>query len=85
MRATPAPMENNPWQIRMRKAGLSQRTLARLCGKPENTISRQLRGEFGPVPGYVVAITLAWEGMSPDDREGWREAVERELERRKGE
>jgi transcriptional regulator with XRE-family HTH domain len=81
-RYTADPMDNTPWQIRMKEAGLTQRTLARLCGKPDNTISRQLRGEFGDVPGYIVAIILAWEGMSEGARADWTKAVEAELDRR---
>lgn len=80
--ATAPPMEGTPWQIRAKQLGLNQRRLARLTGKPENTISRQMRGEFGEVPGYLVAIIMAWEYLGPGAREAWADAVERELERR---
>ena len=75
-------MQGEPWQIRAKAAKLTQRSLARLTGKPENTISRQLRGEFGEVPGYLIAIIIAWEGMGANERDDWIAAVERELERR---
>jgi transcriptional regulator with XRE-family HTH domain len=77
-------MEGHPWQIRAKEAGLSQRLLARIAGKSDNTISRQLRGEFGEVPGYLVAIIIAWEGMNADKREDWLQQVEGELQRRNG-
>ncbi len=85
LRATPPHMQGKPWQIRAKAAKLTQRALARLTGKPENTISRQLRGEFGDVPGYLIAIIIAWEGMVDIEREAWLMAVERELERREKE
>lgn len=81
-RATPAPMEGTPWQIRAKAAGLNQKDLARIADKPENTISRQLRGEFGEVPGYLIALILAWESMNPEHRARFRLSVEAELARR---
>jgi hypothetical protein len=72
-------MKGEPWQIRARAQGLTQKKLGRLAGKPENTISRQMRGEFGPVPGYVIALILAWESMEPPEREEWLADVEREI------
>ncbi len=72
-------MDGTPWQVRAKEAGLTQRKLARLCGKPDNTISRQLRGEFGNVPGYLIAIIIAWEGYSEEQREEWLRATERAI------
>ncbi len=74
----PRTMEGRPWQVRAKEALLTQRTLANIAGKSENTISRQLRGEFGGVPGYLVAIILVWEGMSADQREDWLARIGRE-------
>lgn len=71
-------MQGERWQIRAKAAKLTQRSLARLTGKSENTISRQLRGEFGEVPGYLVAIIIAWEGMTDPKRDDWLVTVERE-------
>ncbi|MCF1502887.1 helix-turn-helix domain-containing protein [Afifella sp. H1R] len=71
-------MENHPWQQRARAAGLTQRTLAKLLGRPEITVSRQLRGHWeSGVPFHVVSAILAWEVMSPDARQAWVEAVEK--------
>ena len=78
-RYTAPPMEGRPWQVRAKKAGLSQRELARIAGKAENTVSRQMRGEFGDeASAYLVAIILAWEGMSPDQRADWLKRIEAE-------
>lgn len=81
--ATPRIVQGEPWQIRVRQAGLTQRDLARITGKPENTISRQLRGEFGEVPGYLIAIIIAWERLKAHGQhDDWMAAVEAELTRR---
>jgi hypothetical protein len=64
-------MDNEPWQRRAKNAGLSQVTLARLLGRPVNTISRQIRGENGGVPQHLVAVIVAWEMMAPEQREEW--------------
>ena len=71
-------MQGERWQIRAKAAKLTQRSLARLTGKSENTISRQLRGEFGEVPGYLVAIIIAWEDMGDQRRTEWLTKVESE-------
>lgn len=65
------PMDNEPWQRRAKDAGLTQVTLARLLGRPVNTISRQIRGEHGEVPQHLVAVIIAWEMMTPEQREDW--------------
>lgn len=80
--ATRRTMQGEPWQIRAKQAGLRQRDIARIADKPENTISRQLRGEFGEVPGYLIAIIIAYETMSEHQRTAWIAAVEAELKRR---
>lgn len=81
--ATRRTMQGEPWQIRAKQAGLRQRDIARIAGKPENTISRQLRGEFGEVPGYLIAIIIAWEMLAKHGQSAdWLAAVEAELKRR---
>lgn len=66
-------MENTPWQIRARQAGLTQKKLATLARLNEMTVSRQLRGarQGGIPPGYIMAIVTAWELMDPNLREDW--------------
>ena len=72
-------MENFPWQIRARAAGLTQRKLARLLGHHERTVSSQLRGHWkSGVPRHVIAAIIVWEMLSPEDRERWLSAVDQE-------
>lgn len=61
---------NTPWQQRLKAAGLTQRKLASLMAIPDNTISRQMKGEFN-VAGYTEAVVAAWEVMTPEDRQRW--------------
>ena len=72
-------MEKTPWQQRAKAAGLKQKLLARLLGLYEITVSRQLRGRWqSGTPKATIAAILAWEIMSPEQREQWIEQVERE-------
>lgn len=63
-------MKNTPWQIRLKATGLTQKRLAEILGVAENTLSRQMRGEWD-APGYVEAAVVAWEMMDDDDRALW--------------
>jgi len=63
-----ALVKNTPWQARLKAAGLTQKRLAALLGVAENTISRQMKGDWD-VPGYVEAFVVAWEESPPDVRE----------------
>lgn len=67
----PGAMDNEPWQRRAKAVGLSQTMLARLLGRPVNTISRQIRGEAGEVPKHLTAVIRAWEIMSEAQRKAW--------------
>lgn len=68
--ATSGRMEWQEWQVRARNAGLRQRVIARLTGRTETNVSMQLRGKFGGgVPAYVRTIIIAWELMTPEQRE----------------
>lgn len=59
------------WQRRAKAAGLTQVRLAKLLGRPVNTISRQIRGENGGVPQHLMAVIIAWEMLTPDQRDEW--------------
>lgn len=62
-------MDNEPWQKRAKLAGLNQKTLARLLGVAENTVSLQLRGKWqSGTPEYVKTVIRAWERMPPEAR-----------------
>lgn len=70
-------MDNAPWQQRAKAVGLSQKMLARLLGHAEITISRQLRGHWeSGVPQHVKAAIVAWELMTPKQREAWLAAAD---------
>lgn len=70
--AHPSDMENHPWQLRARAAGLTQKVLASLLGHSEITVSRQLRGHWeSGVPQHVKAAIIAWELMTPEQRARW--------------
>jgi len=74
-----AAMENYPWQVRARAAGLTQRLLARLLGHHERTVSSQLRGHWqSGVPQHVKAAIIVWEMLTPEQRQHWLEAIEHE-------
>lgn len=63
-------MDDEPWQLRAKKAGLTQKRLAALLGVAPNTVSRQLRGQFGnEVPTYVKTVIRAYEMLPQRDRE----------------
>lgn len=70
-------MENYPWQQRAKAAGLTQRALAKLLGRPEMTISRQLRGHWqSGIPKHVIAVIVAWELMSEEQRLKWQQQMD---------
>ena len=85
--AAPA-VDNEPLQVRAKRAGLQQKRLAALLGVSENTVSLQLRGKWeSGTPRYVTATIIAWEIMSHADRMRWleeTEALATDLKRRSG-
>jgi hypothetical protein len=65
------------WGRRAHAAGLDQKTLARLAGAAPNSVSRGLKGEWASgVPGHLRALILAWELMTPEQREEWVRSIE---------
>lgn len=65
-----AAVENEPWQKRARRAGLTQAELAKLAGKRENAISEGLRGKGkGGVPVYLRSLIRLWEVAGRKERE----------------
>ncbi len=65
-----ATVDNEPWQKRARRAGLTQAELARLAGKRENAISEGLRGKGkGGVPRYLRSLIRLWEMADRTQRE----------------
>lgn len=63
-------VDNEPWQKRARRAGLTQSELAKLAGKRENAISEGLRGKGkGGVPTYLKSLIQLWEIADKAGRE----------------
>ena len=70
----------HPWQLRARAAGLTQARLARLLGHAELTVSRQLRGHWDSgIPLHVRFAIMAWELMTPAQREALSDAIDAEI------
>lgn len=74
-----SPVDNEPWQKRAKRAGLSQKDLARLLGVHENTVSNQLRGKWeSGTPRYVKTLIRAWEMLPQPQREALMDGAEDE-------
>ena len=64
------PVDNEPWQRRLKRAGLNQTDLARLVGITPTNVSKALRGQLkGGVPLYLINFIRAWEHLSLDARD----------------
>lgn len=70
-------MKDSPWQVRARQCGLTQKSIAELAQRDENSVGRALSGgRSSPrAAGPYIAIILAWEMMNPGQRENWLKAV----------
>ncbi len=66
-------MKDSPWQTRTRAAGLTQKLIAALTRRNENSVGRALSGARlnEDAAGPYIAVILAWELMSPEQREDW--------------
>lgn len=71
-----AVVKNTPLQMRLKAAGMTQKRFAQILGVAENTVSRQMKGDWD-MPGYVIAVLTAWEVMSPELRERWLVEIKR--------
>ncbi len=70
-----------PWQQRAIAAGLPQQTLVTLAGHDKSTIARQLRGYWqSGIPKHIRSMIIAWEVMTPDQRERWLRLVEGDVD-----
>jgi hypothetical protein len=56
---------NSQWRDRLTAIGFSQKRFARFIGKTENTVSRQLRGEW-EMPTYFKSIIKMLEILKPE-------------------
>jgi hypothetical protein len=66
-------MKNAPWQKEMKALGLTQKRLAAIAGRDENSVGRALGGarKNAKAAGPYIALILAWKLMSSDQREEW--------------
>lgn len=72
-------MDNEPWQKRAKRAGLTQKALAKILGVSENTVSLQLRGKWqSGTPRYVKTVIMAWESLPIDAKDRIIEEAENE-------
>ncbi|OYQ37809.1 hypothetical protein CHU95_00415 [Niveispirillum lacus] len=66
----------SPWGLRAHASGLHQKDLARLAGTDPINVSRGLRGDWtSGVPKHLQALIIAWELMTPAQREDWMRQV----------
>lgn len=64
-------MKHAPLQLRVRNLGLKQVELASMVGVTPANMSLQLNGKK-PLSRYVEAFLMAWEELTPDQREALR-------------
>jgi len=63
-------VQNEPWQKRLRRAGLTQSELATIAGARENAVSDGLRGKGkSGVPRYLRSLIRLWEMADSKQRE----------------
>lgn len=63
-------VDNEPWQKRLRRAGLTQAELATIAGARENAVSDGLRGKGkNGVPRYLRSLIRLWEMADSKERE----------------
>ena len=68
-------MKHAPLQLRVRNLGLKQVELASLVGVTPANMSLQLNGKK-PLSRYVEAFLMAWEELTPAQREALRRRFE---------
>lgn len=66
-------MKDTPWQIRARDAGLTQKLIAELTQRNQNSVGRALSGgRMGAdAAGPYIAVVMAWEIMTLEQRAEW--------------
>lgn len=70
-------IKRTPWQIRAIAAGLDQETIRRILKLAKSSVSRGITGRWeSGVPPAIKATILAWEVMTPEQREEWLRLIE---------
>ncbi len=74
-------MKSSPWQVRARAAGLTQKTIAYLTRRNENSVGRALSGaRQNPLAaGPYIAVILAYEVMNELQRGKWLQALRKSI------
>lgn len=69
-------MDGQPWQMRLKALGISQKELADAIGMTPTNLSVGLRGGWaGGVPQDIKALILALERLSEGKRAEWLTAA----------
>ncbi len=72
-------MGNEPWQLRLKRMGMSQKDFAALLGLSANAMSAQLSGKImGGTSRYVKVAILALERLLPAQRDEILEELRRD-------
>jgi transcriptional regulator with XRE-family HTH domain len=72
-------MDGQPWQMRLKALGISQKDLADAIGMTPTNLSVGLRGGWaGGVPQDIKALILALERLSESNRAEWLDVARRE-------
>ena len=72
-------MGNEPWQMRLKRMGMSQKDFADLLGLSANAMSAQLSGKItGGTSRYVKVAILALERLLPAQRDEILEELRRD-------
>ncbi len=72
-------VDGEPWQMRVKALGISQKDLADAIGMTPTNLSLGLRGGWaGGVPQDLKALVLALERLSESKRADWLDAARRE-------
>lgn len=70
-------IKRTPWQVRARAAGLDQETLRRILKLAKSSASRGITGAWeSGVPPAIKATVIAWELMTPEQREEWLRLID---------
>lgn len=70
-------IKRTPWQLRAMAVGLDQETIRRILKLAKSSVSRGMTGKYDSgVPQSIKATVLAWEIMTPEQREEWLRLID---------
>lgn len=63
-------MKNEPWKLRLKRAGYTQKDFASLIGMSQNAITSQVSGKIDGRPDrYIKAMIIALEMLTTEQKE----------------